>query len=384
MTSKQRLSTVLGGSLPDRIPVYTQIPFGFDEVGFRPAAFHGYEDWDNWRAEDPQYRRLTQRMACECDNFFIWRPDCMSSDQFFVPPDMVTENQEAGPHGNVVTEQSITIGETRLTQVMEIKPGTGHTWQHAHYCRTTEDAKLLLELPYRGPPCLPNDFCAMQELLGDRGVMWVTVPSPILVVCRLFDPTYFLMCLRTDRDLIDRLMQEAQTRIAANLEALLEGGVGPVIRFGGAEHATPPMASPDDFDWLVVGYDAPLVALCKQHGCHTAVHCHGNLRHALKRFVEMGIDQTDPVEAFPDGDLSLAEARAISGDQITLTGNIQMKELHACEPNDIEDRIRQIMREAGPRRLVLSTTGTPLERMSDRLAENYNRFIDASLKWGKL
>jgi uroporphyrinogen-III decarboxylase len=179
-------------------------------------------------------------------------------------------------------------------------------------------------------------------------------------------------------------MRLATERIRANLERLLDLGVGPIIRFGGAEHATPPLMSPRDFDALVVAYDAPLVELCKVRGRLVAYHCHGHLRHALRRFVEMGVDQVDPVETVPDGDITLKEARQIAGEQITITGNIQMRELHTAEPQVIEARVKDLIEQAGPQRLIISTTGTPLEKIMPQMEENYHRFIDATLRYGQV
>ena len=102
------------------------------------------------------------------------------------------------------------------------------------------------------------------------------------------------MIIRDEEDLVERLMEKAAERIRANLLSLLQAGVGPIIRFGGPEHATPPMMSPEDFDRLVVHYDKPLMDLCRAHGCFVAVHCHGYLRHALQRFRDMGVDQRCP------------------------------------------------------------------------------------------
>ncbi len=87
--------------------------------------------------------------------------------------------------------------------------------------------------------------------------------------------------------------------IKRNLQALLEQGVGPIIRFGGAEHATPPLMSNADFDWLVVHYDTPLVDLCKRYGKMWCLPLSRHITHALARFVEMGVDMTDPVETNP-------------------------------------------------------------------------------------
>ena len=72
----------------------------------------------------------------------------------------------------------------------------------------------------------------------------------------------------------------------------------------------------------------------------------------------------------------------LAGDQITLTGNIQAREIQNAQPDEIEARVREIIALAGPRRLVISTTGTPLEPISPQVEANYHRLIDATLKHG--
>jgi hypothetical protein len=380
MTPRDRLLRTLQGQPTDRAPIYTQIPFALDERGFKPGPFHGYEDYDDWREQDPLYRELVQRMQEECDNLFVWRPPCMLTSPFFVPLDETRTLPPEHRDEKVVTARTISIGDRELRHVEAVQPGTGHTWVLKHWCETPDDARRLLELPWNGHPATAGDFSQQERLLGDRGLIWVTVPSPILVVCRLFDPTEFLVYVRTEPVLIHQLLEKAAERIETNLRALLEAGVGPVIRFGGAEHATPPLMSPDDFDALVVRYDEPLMRLAKEHGRLVAVHCHGRLRHALKRFVEMGVDQTDPVEQEPDGDLTLREAREIAGEQITLTGNVQLREMASTTPDEIRDRVRQILADAGPNRLIVTTTGTPIAPVNPELANNYHTLISATLE----
>jgi len=385
MRPDERLLATLAGRPHDRIPIYTQIPFALAGNGsFCPGAFHGYDDYDDWRRHDDAYWRLVRRMEAQCDNFFIWRPPCMESDQYFVAKALTSAAPVRRESGRIVTTNVLKAGHQELRTVRAVQPGTGHTWVLEHYCKSPQDGELLLDLPWEPARGGAGDFGQLQRLLGDRGVMWVTIPSPILVVCRLFDPMEFLVLARTEKTLIHRLLEVVAERIAANLTMLLEAGVGPIVRFGGAEHATPPLMSPADFDELVVRYDRPLMDLVRRHGRLVAVHCHGRIRHALARFVQMGVDQTDPVEADADGDLTLVEARRIAGGQVTLTGNIQMRELATATPGTIRQRVAQIARDGGPDRLIFTTTGTPLEPISPAMEANYHAFIDAALELGKL
>ena len=119
---------------------------------------------------------------------------------------------------------------------------------------------------------------------------------------------------------------------------------------------------------------------CHEKGRMVAVHCHGNIRHAVKRFYEMGVDQIDPVEAYPWGDISLKEIHDITRQRTTLTGNIQFSEISVSTPGMIKKRIHEIIDTAGPERLVISTTGTPPERITRRQYDNYNAMIDAVLE----
>lgn len=381
MTPRDRLLGTLRGDTVDRVPIYTQIPFAVSPRGFRPGAFHGYADFDNWRERDEAYWRLVRRMENECDNFFVWRPPCMQSDQFFMP---VSKTKQAPPllrDGLVIKTQSVMLGGQTLQTVHACRPGTGHTWVLEHLCKTPDDARLLIGQPWDGCVAGAGDFFTLERSLGDRGLIWVTIPSPILVVCRLFDPTDFLLLTLTENKLLHQLVELTAERIRRNLEILLDEGVGPIIRFGGAEHCTPPMMSPKSFDDFVVRYDGPLIELAKHYGCFVAVHCHGRIRHALQRFREMGVDQTDPVEQPPDGEITLTEARAISQGQITLTGNVQMREMASFTPDAIRSRVQAIIKEAGPKRLVLTTTGTVLEAISPAIEANYHALIDSTLEW---
>lgn len=378
MNARQRLIDTLHGEKTDRAPVYTLIPFGIEDNSFVPAPFHGYYDIDDWRRRDPLYCELTARMEKECDNIFLFKPACMDEQNiFFMPGDVaVYERIESGD------KVTIRYKAHGLQKTEVFQKGSGHKWITEHFCKRVDDAVTVSQMKYEPLPCDLEEEEKMIEMLGDRGLPWCTMPSPVMSVCRLFEPQDFLMFSATHRKEIDRLMEISFERTKRILEALLEKTSSPIIRFGGAEHATPPMMSPYDFDRLVFEYDKPLMDMCHKKGKMTAVHCHGNIRHAVKRFVEMGVDQIDPVEATPWGDISLEEIREITKDQITLTGNIQFSEITNETTENIRNRVRGIIDTAGPRRLIISTTGTPPERITEQQYRNYNAMIDETLAYG--
>ena len=93
----------------------------------------------------------------------------------------------------------------------------------------------------------------------------------------------------------------------------------------------------------------------------------------------MGVDVTDPVETRPDGDVTAAEARQLADDRVTLAGNLQVRELAALPPAAIGERVRRLIAEVGPRRLIVTATGTPLEAIPPGLEANYHAMMDAVL-----
>jgi len=378
MNARQRLLNCLKGIRTDRVPVYTLIPFGIENERFVPAPFHGYEDIDDWRRKDPLYCKLTSRMEKECDNIFPFKARCIDEQNIFINPSEVEISKSPIADGRVEVRQ-YTKG-LRKTEVFQV--GSGHKWITEHFCKNIHDALLIAEQDYCPLPCDIKHEESLLAELGERGIPWCTIPSPVMSVCRMFDPQDFLLFSAVHAEEIDSLMDIAFERTKEILERLIDSTSSPVIRFGGAEHATPPMMSPYDFDRLVFQYDKPLMDMCHKKGRMVAVHCHGNIRYALSRFVEMGVDQLDPVEATPWGDISLEEIGEITKGRITLTGNIQFSEISSSEPEQISKRVNDIIRIAGPERLIISTTGTPPERITKRQYDNYNTMIDTVLKSG--
>lgn len=381
MNPKSRLLKILKGEIPDRVAIYTLIPYALENGKLVPGPFHGYADYDNWRNHDPLYWELVQRMDEQCDNIFMWRPDCMDAQNLFFSPKAVVLDKKFETGNKMTFRYRYDTDGISLYKTEVFQKGSGHKWITEHFCKTMDDALSLLEYSYEPTPCETKSLFQNLEQLGDRGLPWVTIPSPIMTVCRLFDPQDFLMFSALYKNDIEKLMKMAFVRTRETLMKLLDMGAGPIIRFGGAEHATPPMMSPDDFDRFIVTYDKPLMDICHDRGCMVAVHCHGNIKHAVKRFMEMGVDQIDPVEATPWGDISLEEIRDITNTQITLTGNIQFSEISTSTTLEIKKRVHNIIDIAGPKRLIISTTGTPPERITRQQFDNYNAMIDAVLEY---
>jgi len=96
------------------------------------------------------------------------------------------------------------------------------------------------------------------------------------------------------------------------------------------------------------------------------------------------VDATDPVEAPPSGDCSIAEAKAICGDKMTLFGNVQLKDLERLSAADMREKMVRLIEEGKPGgNFVVLPTATPLNvPLSPRTEENFRIMVDTVLELG--
>jgi len=187
----------------------------------------------------------------------------------------------------------------------------------------------------------------------------------------------------TEKNTITRLIETVFERIYEQLKYLLQKGVGPVFHFGGSEQATPPMMSPKLYDEFVVKYDKKLFDLVHSYDGYVAVHCHGRVRNILDKLVKMGVDLLDPVEAPPNGDIEIGEAKKKVKGKITLVGNIQFGDMETSTPEEIDKKVKEAILSGGKKKFILATTEGPVSPVSSRMRNNYIQFIESGHKYGK-
>ena len=218
----ERLLTTLSGKTPDRVPVYTLIPFALEKGNMIPGPFHGYSDYDEWRKKDPLYCDLVNRMSEECDNFFVWRPECMNAQNLLISPGLVKLESKTKENSKTAYRYKVVLDDRILYKTEIFQDGTGHKWITEHFCKSIEDAMALMRADYSNAPCETDTLFHNTLQLGDRGLPWVTIPSPIMTTCRIFDPQDFLMFSTLYRKEIEGLMELAFSRTRETLLKLLE------------------------------------------------------------------------------------------------------------------------------------------------------------------
>jgi len=140
------------------------------------------------------------------------------------------------------------------------------------------------------------------------------------------------------------------------------------------------MMRPEAYDEYVVPYEGKIIQWLKERGCLIRAHCHGKVRHALPRMIEMGVDATDPVEPPPAGDVTYAEARELAGDKLTLMGNLEFDMLEHADTQTVQKHVRDVLSH-GPRRLIIGASAGPISAVTPKLVDNYKAWIDAVLEY---
>jgi len=376
MTSKERLRAAMVGQPVDRPPIWLRE--GFDST---PLPARAGKPLRGWQA-DPVYRDLVEFARPHCSTIVAWSPGRHFNRRLAVAPRHLHNKTTTQADGTQITESWIETPGGRLTEVSRRSPDVNTSWKLKPLATTCQELEALLALPYELEPVNLSGYHAAREKAGDMGLPQLGISSPCVVISGCLHLEDFLLLAGTEQSFMRECLEVITSRFLATIDAIFaQGPLDTIGWMGGAEQCTPPLMRPESYDEYVAPYDGQIVAALKKHGVQALqCHCHGKVRHALSCMTAIGFSATDPVEPPPAGDVTIAEARAIVGDRMTLMGNFEFDELERSEPEHIRRRTREILSEAGPRRLVLAASAGPISRMTPRLAANYRAWIETALE----
>lgn len=394
MTSKERLMAVLRHEIPDRVPVcaYDMSGWHFDPRDAKRNATDtqdlndyvrrqiSYTYLTGWWNEEPSYAPLMAFMREKADCTYMTDVPMQNA---YVARNTHMEQWREGK--STFTRITLVTPKGDLTQLFRVDDGIYTAWEVEHRVKDERDIEKYLSIPYEpvGPDV--SHVHAQEKFLGDHGIMLIDVPDPVVEVFGLFSMEEFLPFAYTEEELMKKLLDKAFEEQYYFLETVLKKGVGPLYRFYGPEVCTPPYLPNEAFEKYVVHYDRRLIRLIHDYGQYARIHSHGRIRSVLPYMLEMEADATDPVEAPPDGDCTLAEAKTICGKRLSLWGNVQLKDLETLEPEEMRAKMARLMEEGKPGgNFVVLPTATPLNvPLSPRTEQNFRIMVDMALEWGK-
>jgi len=139
-----------------------------------------------------------------------------------------------------------------------------------------------------------------------------------------------------------------------------------------------PFLSIDKYRKIYKPWHKQLVDRLHRKGVTVSLHSDGNVMSLVGEFVDSGFDSLDPLE--PADNMRLAELKTRYGDRITMMGGIT-REIGTMTPQQIEQHIQQVVRDAGPYGLVLNCGGGIPPEMS---LKNFMHYSAALEKYRRL
>jgi hypothetical protein len=368
MNPRERLLTTLRGGIADRGPLV--LP-GFEFTSREAIDTH----------PDPQRRVLAHRVFDQVA-YRVQVPSHMNRYLITPPQRIRTETTVLG-NGHHETHGIIDTPGGDLTFTTRHDVVSDTTWTLEYPVKTLADIDRIASIPWELPAGVAPPTGERPAGFADRGILATQISSPFVCVAGMMTFEWFLELTLTEPDLIDELTEVCQRRTLDVLDVLFSEPGIEYVWMGGSEWVTPPMASPRIYDRLVQEQERTIIqhVRAKREDVIVHIHCHGSVRHALQRTIERGADYTEPVEPPPDGDITMAEAKALAAGRITLGGNIECRILCNGTPDDVEAAV-QAAYQGGTHRFVLRPTESPSPMMDAREAANWERMVATWEKQG--
>jgi hypothetical protein len=361
MTPRERLLTTIQGGTTDRVPLV--LP-GFD--------FQTREAIDDH--PDPLRREIAHRVF---DQIAFRHTIPSHINRYLVtPPQRIHRETATLPNGYRETHGTLDTPHGELTFRTQLDPVSGTTWTMEYPVKTRADIEAIASVPWELPDGLAPPEGPMPAGFDARGICDTRISSPFVCVAGMMPFEMFLELTVTEPAWVAELTEICRRRSRDVLEVLLSEPGIEYLWIGGSEWVTPPMASPQTYDALVQAQERSLIDYAHAHGVPIVhVHCHGHVRHALQRTIERGADYTEPVEPPPDGDITMAEAKALADGRIALGGNVECRVLCNGSTEDVRDAVHAAF-AGGTSRFVLRPTEGPSPTMDRREYENWMTMVE--------
>jgi len=265
------------------------------------------------------------------------------------------------PHLEVIETTDELDGEIRrdvrwITDRGELREWWLGEWRQEFMIKKAEDYRILARALEDSRFTATSEFYdKSEEELGERGITlghlgWTTVRrSPLLEVQIEF--AGLQQCAMDVATETPELMELLELISELELEKMREAAKGPAQYIKLWENLSIDILGPHRYRKYLVPFYQKAVEVLQSAGKRLVVHYDGKLRLVADDIAALGFDGIDSLTPPPEGDMSMAEARAAWPEKFLW--------LHPAPHWFREDsavlarEIRQMVREAGPRRYCL-------------------------------
>ena len=246
----------------------------------------------------------------------------------------------------------------------------GDWWQTEYPVKSSESLAAVLEVVRaRSYVIDPAELARLEAAVGDDGVLALEIPRrPYSDLLHEFlGWSEGLLLLRRERAVIQEINGILETELQRIVQAV---AALPGLLVLSPDNLDGQFISPKAFrEYLADSYQRTTEAL-HQHNKHLIVHIGGPTRHILAPLAAAGVDGIEGLAGPPQGDVSLIEAREISGPGLTLWGGIpQDFVVDTHDRNAFEAAVQQAAQEArSDSRMVLGVADrVPVDAELSRL-----------------
>ena len=380
MNGYERMSAAHRGDPVDRAPIWLRE--GFEICDDLPPA----DDFLNGWKQSPVYLETLEHVRPHIDVIKGWDIGAANNRFLMIPPRFIQHDKPVIDGDLRYQTGHIKTLHRNLPFKRVWKKHNNNGWMIEPPVSSIDELKLVADVPFdldaEDIVSHSEDYNSAMSSVKDRGVARLSFSSPIVTISGLMTLELFLELSHSQRALFHSLLEMVTERELAVVDAVFSRGpIDTTVNFGGSEQCMPPLMAPEAFDEYVAPYDGPIMERIKEHGPAVNVHCHGKVRRALECMKGMGVDSTDPVEPPPAGDVTFAEARQITGTDLTIVGNLEWNEFLYLDRDGIRRRVEEMCSD-GNRRLILAASAGPNTGINQHVAENIRAFVDAGLEFG--
>jgi uroporphyrinogen-III decarboxylase len=365
LSSRDRLLRCIRHRTIDRVPVSTYEMSGWNE--------------NAWENEDPTYSKLMDAIRKHTDCIYMYDPFCSQGY------DPLTETESWTEGVSEFTRKVLHTDKGDLTALYRTDKNIHTTWTLKHFLESIDDIDKYLSLPGEFPVHDMELILNEQKMLGDRGVMMLSLADPVCIAAELYEMGTFLVHAVTETEKIKYLLDAIHEKQMHALKQELKHDVKDIIfRICGPEYVTPPYLSPEYFHDLVTRYLIEICREIKNAGAIPRIHSHGKIGRVIDQFAMTDAEGLDPVEPPPDGDISLADVKKLYGGKFCLFGNIELKELETADRKRIDMLVKKAMEDAMEGSgFILMTTASPINSpLAAKTEENYMQMFESALRYG--
>ena len=350
MNSRERFLAVLGGKMPDRVPVTLFIQ---DQGHFLNQLCPEVDSQD---FETLQLKVIEIQRQFGADVFvrmLFGLTDPLSIHMGGLNVSQQTDRWEVrteeSQRGTTTAWQStIRTPDGTLTQEFsrsQLRPGTFVYACTRKPIKTSAD----LDVAIKYEPPMPQSFREnakrrvgrIKAALGDDGIVGCWSPhGPFNNASLLVDHEQLYTLFLTDFEFYERLMRFAMNRILDYARAMEEAGVD-VQCVGG--NVPGGFLGKRTYDRYILPFEREYISFVQQNGTPAMYHNCGQIMNLVESYVDLGVRVVEPFSPPPLGDADLAKAKAlVAGRYAVLSG---IDQVHVLQ-NGTVDQVRRATEQA--------------------------------------